>query len=605
MYICSESLTMKLPESIDICEPTSEAATLNNRVGVKKNRRRAKKPIVCGVYKFTAKNGKYYIGQSNDIHERWGNYKKSGAPSQPKFHNALMAYGFDTFKREILQVCGEAELNDLEKYYEDLFWCPELRLNLRECGGSRGKWHEESRAKLSNTNKGNKNSLGTKRTEEQKRLASINHPTKVSVARYNIDTGDLIDTFDSYTAATKGINAPGMEGTIYDCCNGVQKTAYGCIWRNYEESPILKLTEEEVVYCKTKKIRPDTHVVDLFDKKTGVFIRQIIDAEKAKKEFGYNGNPAYEVCRGEKKTYKGFICRFGVKGVIPQGLLKEEVAKAVPLKCVHTEESKNKIREKLMGNTHGAGHVVTEYAKERTRQANTGNTYNLGKKYSEERKINMQENHVANITVARYDKETGIFIDLWRSSKQIKRALGFEDAAIRKCCGGGLKSAYGYIWRFVQKGEQPLLQLPLDVVARTNTVDLTNVAVRVIEYDALTGKFKRIWNCMSDIKRESGYGDGSNITAVCKGRQNTAYGSIWRYYTEDYTLQLSVEDIMKSLPKRGKPINQKTLQGEFVKRWDNARQASEALGYCAASISRACNGKSYQQYNFRWEFANE
>ena len=66
---------MKLPESIDICEPTSEAviSTIQNKGEVI---RKLKKPKLCGIYKITNPKGKVYIGQSIDIKSRFDGYRR-------------------------------------------------------------------------------------------------------------------------------------------------------------------------------------------------------------------------------------------------------------------------------------------------------------------------------------------------------------------------------------------------------------------------------------------------------------------------------------------------------------------------------------------------
>ena len=43
----------------------------------------------------------------------------------------------------------------------------------------------------------------------------------------------------------------------------------------------------------------------------------------------------------------------------------------------------------------------------------------------------------------------GEFIRKWPSTIQIERDLGFSIGNISQCCNGKLKSAYGYIWKFV------------------------------------------------------------------------------------------------------------------------------------------------------------
>lgn len=52
-------------------------------------------------------------------------------------------------------------------------------------------------------------------------------------------------------------------------------------------------------------------------------------------------------------------------------------------------------------------------------------------------------------------------------------------------------------------------------------------AKKVVQYD-LDENLIKIWDCISDIERELNF-SRSNISKVCKGKQKTAYGFIWKY----------------------------------------------------------------------------
>lgn len=50
--------------------------------------------------------------------------------------------------------------------------------------------------------------------------------------------------------------------------------------------------------------------------------------------------------------------------------------------------------------------------------------------------------------VAQYDLQ-GNLINIYPSIKEVQRQLGFADSNIIRCCKGGYKQAYGFIWRYV------------------------------------------------------------------------------------------------------------------------------------------------------------
>jgi hypothetical protein len=147
------------------------------------------KKIVCGIYKIISPTGHIYIGQSVDIYKRFAAYKHLQCKTQPRLLTSFKGHGVDSHKFEIIHICEEKELNDLEKYYVELYNCFNTPhgLNLISGGGSYGKRSEETKKKNSEANKGEKHpqfgckqsievvrnrsekNRGQKRTDEQKK----------------------------------------------------------------------------------------------------------------------------------------------------------------------------------------------------------------------------------------------------------------------------------------------------------------------------------------------------------------------------------------------------------------------------------------------------
>jgi len=76
---------------------------------------------MIGIYKITSPTGKIYIGQSVNIKERFRIYKYIMCKGQPKLINSLSKYGANNHKFEILHICNIDQLNELERYYQELF----------------------------------------------------------------------------------------------------------------------------------------------------------------------------------------------------------------------------------------------------------------------------------------------------------------------------------------------------------------------------------------------------------------------------------------------------------------------------------------------------
>lgn len=124
----------------------------------------------CGIYAIrNNRNGALYIGQTSDLVGR--KYRhffdlRNGNHENPRLQNSYNKYGSDVFSFEVILYCEPHELN----YYEQKFLdkTPNLYNIHRECTySSRGVKHsKETRKKISEKNKGNKNHLGKRHAPE-------------------------------------------------------------------------------------------------------------------------------------------------------------------------------------------------------------------------------------------------------------------------------------------------------------------------------------------------------------------------------------------------------------------------------------------------------
>ena len=111
---------------------------------------------MTGIYKITSPTNKVYIGQSVNIKTRWTRYKNLECSSQPALYNSLKKHGADNHKFEILLECTKSELDEKERYYQELFDVINNGLNciLTSSINSRGKMSEETKRKISIAHKG-------------------------------------------------------------------------------------------------------------------------------------------------------------------------------------------------------------------------------------------------------------------------------------------------------------------------------------------------------------------------------------------------------------------------------------------------------------------
>lgn len=57
--------------------------------------------------------------------------------------------------------------------------------------------------------------------------------------------------------------------------------------------------------------------------------------------------------------------------------------------------------------------------------------------------------------------------------------------------------------------------------------------------------------------------------------------------------------------KKRKPVEQFTLNGEFIRRWPCATIAEAETGICRSNIARCCKGKIRQIKGFIWKYAEK
>lgn len=108
------------------------AANLINDLGVRG---------VCGIYKITdLTNGKFYIGQSVDIAERWRQHIKRGVGAEAgtisgsKLYSAMAANKLWNFKFEVLEEVERDALNTREKFWISYFGATEYGYNMKAGG---------------------------------------------------------------------------------------------------------------------------------------------------------------------------------------------------------------------------------------------------------------------------------------------------------------------------------------------------------------------------------------------------------------------------------------------------------------------------------------
>lgn len=106
---------------------------------------------IVGIYGLRNKiNGKWYVGQSIDIYDRWESYRILKCKLQRKLYAALKKYGFDAFDKIVLEKCiaQKSILDSREDHYIVLYDSIANGYNLKR-GGSAGTLSRESKSRIS------------------------------------------------------------------------------------------------------------------------------------------------------------------------------------------------------------------------------------------------------------------------------------------------------------------------------------------------------------------------------------------------------------------------------------------------------------------------
>lgn len=139
--------------------------------------------MIC-IYKITSPTNKVYIGQTINYARRFSAYKNLKCKAQIKIHSSLLKYGFDNHIFEIVEECNILELNEKERYYQDLYNCTGLKglnLILTKTTDKSGIMSLESRKKMSKAKKGFKLPESTK-LNMSKKIVSQEARDKMRVA---------------------------------------------------------------------------------------------------------------------------------------------------------------------------------------------------------------------------------------------------------------------------------------------------------------------------------------------------------------------------------------------------------------------------------------
>ena len=106
--------------------------------------------------------------------------------------------------------------------------------------------------------------------------------------------------------------------------------------------------------------------------------------------------------------------------------------------------------------------------------------------------------------------------------------------------------------------------------------------VEVNQY-TIEGEFLKTHESITKAAEEMGV-TRSAISRCCRGKSKTSCDFIWKYKDPEIYV-----------------INQYTLDGTFIKSFENIKKAAEMTGSNESSVGGCCNGKHHTSNGFVWK----
>lgn len=224
-------------------------------------------------------SGHQYVGfTSLPPKKRWSNGK--GYKENVYFYNAIKKYGWNNFKKEILEEnLTQQEAKEKEIFYINKFDTFNNGYN-KTLGGDSGIIHTpETKEKIS---------IASKNMSKESRLAIAKKLSK-TVYQYDLD-GNFIKKFPSCSSAGKELNISSAHITAV--CNGIRKTIGGFIFKYYKSNKIKPVENKKVVQLS----------------KEGFFIREFENASQASKILKIERSKICSICNHypQRQTAGGF-----------------------------------------------------------------------------------------------------------------------------------------------------------------------------------------------------------------------------------------------------------------------------------------------------------
>ena len=434
------------------------------------------------VYCHTNKiSGKKYIGiTGGDVNRRWQN--GVGYRGSSYFYRAILKYGWDGFKHEILfggLTESEAKLKEIElislcKTNERTFG-----YNLTNGGeGTTGlKMSDESKEKMRMARFGkykgeNHPMYGKKLSEETKekiRISSLKKTRecidlvteKISKKVVQLDKdGNYIQTWKSINEA--GRNLKILPTTICSCCKNKQCFSGGYLWIYMEDYE--KMDKEQILeLIKNKKRHKNSISVVQLDI-NGNFIKEWNSAKDAGRHIGHFDTSITSCCKNKLKTAYGYIWIYkdeyeNTKNKITKEQIENKLLNKNCIKVVQLDKFGDVVKIwdsiKKASDYNNVSTTSINYCCKNRNNHTCGSVWMYESEYNklDKNKISYICNEKLSNLNQRVKKEVVMlsmeykFIEKFTKANECKK-YGFRPDRILDCCENKIKTHKGYKWMY-------------------------------------------------------------------------------------------------------------------------------------------------------------
>jgi uncharacterized protein YxeA len=119
---------------------------------------------------------------------------------------------------------------------------------------------------------------------------------------------------------------------------------------------------------------------------------------------------------------------------------------------------------------------------------------------------------------------------------------------------------------------------------------------RAVVQLTLDGKYVRTWDYIHEVEKTIGVANNS-IVSCCKQKTSKSAGGFLWVYESEYNPNDNYSCVRNTNAKK---ILQYSMNGDFIKEWDSAKQVCNELGYNRTHLCNCCKGNYKSTNGYKW-----